>query len=62
MKKKTHPAISPTLPQSPTGITGLDEITGGGLPAGLPEGRATLVGGNAGCGKTMLAMEFPSQS
>ena len=58
MKKKTHPAISPTLPQSPSGITGLDEITGGGLP----EGRATLVGGNAGCGKTMLAMEFPSQS
>lgn len=42
------------LPKAPTGITGLDEITGGGLPAGRP----TLVSGSAGCGKTMLAMEF----
>jgi len=32
----------------------LDEITGGGLPAGRP----TLVCGGAGCGKTLLAMEF----
>jgi circadian clock protein KaiC len=45
---------SPTFPKSPTGITGLDEITDGGLPAGRP----TLVCGSAGCGKTMLAMEF----
>ncbi|HEY7818627.1 MAG TPA: circadian clock protein KaiC [Vicinamibacteria bacterium] len=37
-----------------TGIAGLDEITGGGLPAGRP----TLVCGSAGCGKTLLAMEF----
>jgi len=42
------------LPKSPTGITGLDEITGGGLP----KGRPTLVCGSAGCGKTLLAMEF----
>ncbi|NTV62097.1 MAG: circadian clock protein KaiC [Oscillochloris sp.] len=42
------------LPKSPTGISGLDEITGGGLPAGRP----TLVCGSAGCGKTLLAMEF----
>ena len=54
MKKKTDPAETPTLPKSPTGITGLDEITGGGLPTGRP----TLVCGSAGCGKTMLAMEF----
>jgi circadian clock protein KaiC len=40
--------------KSPTGIKGLDEITGGGLP----EGRPTLICGNAGCGKTVLAMEF----
>ena len=33
---------------------GLDEITGGGLPRGRP----TLVCGGAGCGKTLLAMEF----
>jgi circadian clock protein KaiC len=42
------------LPKSPTGIHGLDEITGGGLPTGRP----TLVCGGAGCGKTLLAMEF----
>ena len=37
-----------------SGISGLDEITGGGLP----KGRPTLVCGNAGCGKTLMAMEF----
>ena len=42
------------LPKSPTGIQGLDEITNGGLP----KGRPTLVCGSAGCGKTLLAMEF----
>src|SRR3990167_5815901 len=48
-------AISRTqLPKSPTGIQGLDEITGGGLP----KGRPTRVCGGAGCGKTLLAMEF----
>jgi len=49
--------VSPTtvgLRKAPTGIVGLDEITGGGLPAGRP----TLVCGSAGCGKTLLAMEF----
>ena len=53
MDKKTPP-IPVTLLKSPTGITGLDEITGGGLPSGRP----TLVSGSAGCGKTMLGMEF----
>jgi len=43
-----------TLPKAPTGIQGLDEITQGGLPRGRP----TLVCGSAGCGKTLLAMEF----
>jgi circadian clock protein KaiC len=43
-----------SLPKSPTGIEGLDEITDGGLPTGRP----TLVAGNAGCGKTLLGMEF----
>ncbi|HLO85204.1 MAG TPA: circadian clock protein KaiC [Nostocaceae cyanobacterium] len=42
------------LPKSPTGIQGLDEITFGGLPLGRP----TLVCGNAGCGKTLMGMEF----
>ncbi len=50
--KKTE--IKGALPKSPTGIQGLDEITGGGLPAGRP----TLICGSAGCGKTLLAMEF----
>ena len=40
--------------KAPTGIQGLDEITRGGLP----HGRPTLVCGPAGCGKTLLAMEF----
>jgi len=43
-----------TLPKAPTGIQGLDEITGGGLPSGRP----TLVSGGAGSGKTMFALEF----
>ena len=42
------------LPKCPTGIRGLDEITIGGLP----RGRTTLVCGGAGCGKTLLGMEF----
>jgi circadian clock protein KaiC len=42
------------LAKTPTGIEGLDEITHGGLP----RGRATLVSGSAGAGKTVLAMEF----
>ncbi len=37
-----------------TGIQGLDEITGGGLPAGRP----TLVSGGAGSGKTLFSLEF----
>jgi circadian clock protein KaiC len=40
----------------PTGIQGLDEITEGGLP----RGRTSLVCGGAGCGKTLLAIEFIS--
>ncbi len=43
-----------SLEKTPTGITGLDEITYGGLP----KSRPTLVCGSAGSGKTLLAMEF----
>ncbi len=42
------------LEKAPTGITGFDQITGGGLP----KGRPSIVCGGAGCGKTMFAMEF----
>ena len=53
-KAKPSTTPRPQLPKSPTGIQGLDEITDGGLPTGRP----TLVCGGAGCGKTLLAMEF----
>src|SRR4029077_13989376 len=54
-KTATKQMASPaTLPKCTTGIQGLDEITGGGLP----QGRPTLVCGGAGCGKTLLGIEF----
>lgn len=49
-KKNTKTILSKT----PTGITGLDEITMGGLP----KGRPTLICGGAGAGKTLFAIEF----
>ena len=54
MKKAKTQSAPKSLAKSPTGIRGLDEITGGGLP----KGRPTLICGGAGCGKTLLAMEF----
>ena len=42
------------LDKALTGIAGFDEITFGGLP----RGRATLISGAAGCGKTLFATEF----
>jgi len=55
-KTRAKPSAPPRqqLAKSPTGIPGLDEITGGGLPTGRP----TLVCGGPGCGKTLLALEF----
>lgn len=43
-----------TLRKSLSGIRGLDEVTGGGLPTGRP----TILSGGPGCGKTMMAMQF----
>ncbi|MFZ2490857.1 MAG: circadian clock protein KaiC [Thermoanaerobaculia bacterium] len=40
--------------KAPSGIAGLDEITGGGLP----RGRTTLLVGGSGSGKTILALQF----
>ena len=54
MAKRIFKSDSRTLQKVPTGISGLDDITGGGLPAGRP----TLVCGSAGAGKTMFAAEF----
>jgi circadian clock protein KaiC len=51
---KTTKSVADGLLKCLTGIHGLDEITLGGLPRGRP----TLVCGGAGCGKTLLGMEF----
>jgi len=53
-QKSGQKAQNALLRKCPTGIAGLDEITGGGLPYGRP----TLVCGGSGCGKTLLGMEF----
>jgi circadian clock protein KaiC len=42
------------LRKTPTGIDGLDALTEGGFPLGRP----TLLCGSAGCGKTLLSMQF----
>ncbi len=53
--KNGKPRSAPrALDKAPTGIRGLDEITGGGLPRNRP----TLVCGSPGSGKTLLGMEF----
>lgn len=54
LKKKQPEKPSKQFLKVPTGISGLDEITNGGLP----QGRPTLVCGGAGCGKTLLSLEF----
>jgi circadian clock protein KaiC len=46
--------VAHQIAKSLTGIQGLDELTGGGLPRGRP----TLVCGGPGCGKTLLGIEF----
>jgi circadian clock protein KaiC len=50
----THSEELRALAKAPTGIAGFDEITGGGLP----RGRASLVCGGPGCGKTLFGTEF----
>ena len=42
------------IQKTKTGIEGLDDITGGGLP----KGRPTLICGGPGCGKTLMSVEF----
>ena len=51
---KRKDLTSVQLKKAASGISGLDDITYGGLP----QGRPTIVCGGPGCGKTMLAMEF----
>lgn len=45
---------APRLEKAPSGISGLDEVTGGGLPRGRP----TLICGGPGCGKSLFGVEF----
>jgi circadian clock protein KaiC len=53
MKSVRSPLVKvPT--KAPTGITGFDEMTGGGLP----RGRTTLLVGGPGSGKTIFALQF----
>ena len=52
--RPSTPLTFGSIAKAPTGVAGLDEITGGGFPRGRP----TLVCGSAGCGKTLLAIEF----
>ena len=54
MTRSNHTNHRQGLSKAPTGIHGLDEITFGGLP----KGRTTLICGSAGCGKTILSLEF----
>jgi len=54
MAKEKARLLRGGLEKVPTGIAGLDEITGGGLP----KGRPTLVCGGAGSGKTLVGLEF----
>ncbi len=53
-KKTTQAQPVKKLQKSPTGVSGFDEITFGGLPSGRP----SLICGEAGSGKTLFAMEF----
>lgn len=52
-RKPSSPARS-GLDKCPSGIPGLDEVTGGGLPRGRP----TLVCGSSGTGKTLFGLQF----
>jgi len=54
INKEKQQEAAGQLPKTPTGISGLDELTAGGLPTGRP----TLICGEAGCGKTLFAVEF----
>ena len=52
--KSVRSALVTVPDKAPTGITGFDEIIGGGLPCG----RTTLLSGGPGSGKTLFALRF----
>jgi circadian clock protein KaiC len=47
-------AADAAVEKIPSGISGFDQITDGGLP----KGRSTLICGGPGSGKTIFAVEF----
>jgi circadian clock protein KaiC len=51
MERQAEESIG-TIQKMPTGITGFDELSGGGLP----RGRTTLITGGPGSGKTVFAL------
>ena len=53
-KKTRDPSARVKIHTLPTGVRGLDEILGGGVP----EFSFNLIGGSPGCGKTTLAHQF----
>src|SRR3989442_773884 len=53
MARRNQKEREPRLAKAQTGIDGVDEITGGGLP----RGRTTLLTGEAGSGQTVLALQ-----
>jgi circadian clock protein KaiC len=52
--KSISSGVATGVSKATTGITGFDEMTGGGLP----HGRTTLLVGGPGSGKTILALQF----
>jgi RecA/RadA recombinase len=54
VSSKTTSAVRPSPPRASTGIVGLDDILGGGLPTN----HLYLLDGEPGTGKTTLAMQF----
>ncbi|MEO7641263.1 MAG: ATPase domain-containing protein [Ramlibacter sp.] len=54
MKSETVPSLIPDQARASTGISGLDDVLGGGLPAN----HLYLVEGTPGAGKTTLGLQF----
>jgi circadian clock protein KaiC len=50
-KKAVSKPAKVTIHQLPSGVRGLDEILGGGIP----EFSFNIIGGTPGCGKTTMA-------
>ena len=54
MVKTSNPEVTPEVARARTGVAGLDDILGGGLPTN----HLYLLDGEPGTGKTTLAMQF----